>query len=228
MAEASARRTQAQRRQESEEALLHSAARMIAERGVERASLASIGADAGVSRGLPNTHFGSKDALVARLAIRAQDRVRAATAAALERAHQKVEDSSGLDVLRMTVDAYLNLFERPSPDVRALIVMWGATFPSASGLEAMVATTRRSVEQWTRTIQAGQQDGSIRADVDPTATAVVLLGMMRGVAGLLLTDSELVDTKQARHVAQEWITAALSGPESRPGRRGRLGATTAR
>jgi hypothetical protein len=106
--------------------------------------------------------------------------------------------------------------------------MWGATFPSASGLEAMVATTRRSVEQWTRTIQAGQQDGSIRADVDPTATAVVLLGMMRGVAGLLLTDSELVDTKQARHVAQEWITAALSGPESRPGRRGPLGATTAR
>ena len=116
----------------------------------------------------------------------------------------------------MTVDAYLNLFERPSPDVRALIVMWGATFPSASALEAMVAATRRSVEQWTETIHAGQRDGSIRADLDPAATVVVLLGMMRGVAGLLLTDSELVDTEQARHVAQEWITAALSASASRP------------
>jgi AcrR family transcriptional regulator len=198
---------------------LRSAARMIAERGVERASLASIGADAGLSRGLPNTHFGSKDALVARLAIRAQDRVRAATGAELEHAHRRLEDSSALDLLRMTVDAYLKLFEDPSPDVRALIVMWGATFPSASALDAMVETTRGAIEGWVETIEAGQQDGSIRADLNPDATAVVLLGMMRGVAGLLLTDAETVDMEKARQVTQEWITSALSNPAPRPVRR---------
>ena len=73
------RRTQAERRGESEEALLDAAANLIAERGVERASLASIGERAGTSRGLPTHHFGSKDALVARLASRVQDHVAAAS-----------------------------------------------------------------------------------------------------------------------------------------------------
>src|SRR5262245_31645311 len=76
------RRTQVERRHESEEALLDAAADLVAERGVERASLASIGTRAGASRGLPNHHFGSKDALVARLARRAQNRIDDAMVAA--------------------------------------------------------------------------------------------------------------------------------------------------
>ena len=51
------RSTQAERRSRSEEALLDAAAELIAERGVERASLAAIGARAGVSRGLAKHAF---------------------------------------------------------------------------------------------------------------------------------------------------------------------------
>ena len=72
--------TQAERRQKSEQALLDAAAALIAERGVEQTSLARIGESAGTSRGLPTHHFGSKDALVARLARRSQDRVLAGDA----------------------------------------------------------------------------------------------------------------------------------------------------
>ncbi|HXY28870.1 MAG TPA: helix-turn-helix domain-containing protein, partial [Acidimicrobiales bacterium] len=60
------RQSQAERRSRSEDALLDAAAELIAERGIQGASLANIGSRAGLSRGLPNHHFGSKDALVSR------------------------------------------------------------------------------------------------------------------------------------------------------------------
>jgi AcrR family transcriptional regulator len=73
--EVGTRRTQVERRLESERALLGAAAEVIAERGITGASLTVIGERAGTSRGLPTHHFGSKDALVARVAARAQDHV---------------------------------------------------------------------------------------------------------------------------------------------------------
>ena len=78
------RRTQAERRAASEEALLRAAAEIVAERGIERASLARIGERSGASRALSTYHFGSKDTLVARLARDAQDRLGQATLAALD------------------------------------------------------------------------------------------------------------------------------------------------
>jgi AcrR family transcriptional regulator len=201
------RRTQAQRRSRSEEALLDAAAQLIAERGVERASLASIGERAGVSRGLPTHHFGSKDTLVARLAERAQERI----AMVLSEQHSWSDDaSSGLDLVYTTVDAYLGLFHDPGPDVRALLVMWGSTFPACSSVQGMTEAERRSYDGLSEVILIGQEDGSIRSDADPTASAVLLLGMMRGIAALLLTDSKLTDMRRVRRTCRDWITSSLA------------------
>jgi AcrR family transcriptional regulator len=205
MVTAEARRTQAERRSRSEEALLDAAAELIAERGVERASLASIGERAGVSRGLPTHHFGAKTTLVARLAERTQEQI---AEFMLERRGPRT-DITGLDVVYNTVDAYLELFQHPSPDIRALLVMWGSTFSSSSSVEGMADAERRSYEGLAEVIAAGQNDGSIRADVDPTAVAVLLLGMKRGTAALLLTDSDLTDMRRVRATCRNWITAAL-------------------
>jgi AcrR family transcriptional regulator len=203
-------RTQAQRRAESEAALLDAAAELIAERGIDRASLGSIGERAGSSRGLPTHHFGSKDALVARVARRAQDRVRSETAAALEQRQLDRDDVSTLEVLRITVDTYLDLYENASAEARALIVMWGATFPSDAAVEGMHDAQQDAYTGWADTIRAGQQDGSIRQDVDPAAAAVVLIGLMRGVAALLLTDSDLADMADVRSTCDQWVTQALA------------------
>ena len=67
--------------------------------------------------------------------------------------------------------------------------MWGATFPSQASIDGMVEAEQRSYDGWADLIRRGQDDGSIRRDLDPTALAVVLFGMMRGVAALLLTES---------------------------------------
>lgn len=206
MVTAGERRTQAERRSRSEEALLDAAAELIAERGVERASLASIGQRAGVSRGLPTHHFGAKDTLVARLAERAQERI---AAFMLER-QPPLAQVTGLDVVYNTVDSYLDLFQHPSPDVRALLVMWGSTFPSSSSVEGMVDAERRGYEGLSEVIASGQGDGSIRPDADPTASAVLLLGMMRGIAALLLTDSALTDMRRVRRTCRDWVTMSLA------------------
>jgi AcrR family transcriptional regulator len=217
------RRTQSERRSRSEEALLDAAAELIAERGVNGASLARIGGRAGVSRGLPAHHFGSKDTLVARLARRAQDRITSAMLATLEKQARKVEELSGLEIVYLTVDGYLELFEHPQNSERALLVMWGSTFPSLSSVEGMVEAERRSYDGLSEVIAAGQRDGSIRADVDPTAAAVLLLGMMRGVAALLLTDSALTDMGRVRNTCSEWIDHALAAPAAARGNGGQPG-----
>lgn len=204
------RRTQVERRNDSEEALLEAAAELVAERGVERASLARIGERAGTSRGLPTHHFGSKDALVARLARRSQDQIDDAAHAAVASSGQDIENVHGLDLLRTTVDTYLERFEHPTSDDRALIVMWGATFPAEASVEGMLEAHRRSLVGWAGLIERGQTDGSIRADLHPESHAVLLQGLVRGVAAVLLTDAALTERGRVREACQTWITAALA------------------
>ena len=68
-AEAPQRRTQAERRNGSEDALLAAAAELIAERGIDRSTLAGIGERAGTSRGLPTHYFIGRDGKIRDLAI---------------------------------------------------------------------------------------------------------------------------------------------------------------
>ena len=190
--------------------MLEAATEVVAERGVQSASLASIGARAGVSRGLPTHHFGSKDALVTQLAGRAQTRIRLAIFEARRRLAGRQSELSALDEILVGVDTYLELFEDPGPDQRALLVMWGSTFPSNASVEGMADAERRSYEGLSQLIVAGQDDGSVRTDVDPTASAVLLHGLMRGVAALFLNDGGPADMRTVRMTCREWIASALA------------------
>lgn len=216
------RRSQVERRTASEEALLGAAADLIAEYGVGRASLARIGARAGASSGLPIHYFGSKDALIARVAQRGQARIMTAIEAALEGARRTIQDASGLELVRITVDTYLELFEQPSAAEQALIVMWGATFPADASIDGMPEADRHSYDGWVTLIERGQADGSIRTDVDPAAASVLLLGLTRGVAAVLLTESDLAGRSRVRATCDTWITAALAAASTSTSRsRGR-------
>ena len=204
------RRSQAERRSRSEDALLEAAAEIVAERGVRGASLASIGGRAGVSRGLPAHHFGSKDALVAQLAQRAQDRIEQAILEMRRRHAQGAGTTNALNEIISGVDVYLEMFEHPGPEQRALLVMWGSTFPSDASVAGMADAERRSYEGLSGLIASGKDDGSVRADVDPVASAVLLHGLMRGVAALFLPDPGPADMRAVRRTCREWIAAALA------------------
>jgi AcrR family transcriptional regulator len=202
-------RTQAERRSRSEEAILDAAAAVIAERGIDRASLTSIGTRAGLSRALPAHHFGSKDAMVDRLAERAQERLSEAMVDALVESEVDRDEASALEVLRFMVDAYLEIFIDPTPDDVALVALWGAVIPAEASVAGLVDADRRAVAGWAAMIERGHQDGSIRSDADPMAAGVALFALTRGIAALLLIDPELVDLPSVRRTCDDWISTAL-------------------
>jgi AcrR family transcriptional regulator len=216
-----ARRTQAERRATSEAALLSAAAELIAERGIERTSLRSIGDRAGVSRAMPAYHFGSKDALIDRLAQRGHERTMAAAFDALDGGPRGTGTLSKFEELRVTIETFLEVFARAeAPEERAVVVMWGATFPSEARLDAMVESDRETHGLLAGHIRAGQVEGSIRSDLDADSAAVMVMGMARGVAAFSLTHIDIADTEQVRTACGDAIVGALA-PRPQPARPGR-------
>lgn len=206
------RRTQAARRASSEAALLAAAAEVIAESGPDAASLRSIGERAGVSRATPGYFFGSKDALLGRLALRAGEETLGATAAAVARGDGDLADLSRLDALAAAVTTYLaRLAEGAAPEERALLVLWGAALPSERPLPAVVHVDDGTARALAQMVEAGQAEGSIRPDIEPMAAAIVAMGLARGVAAMTLLHPDLVATTGVQELCREALMRLL-GP----------------
>lgn len=206
----SPRRTQTERRSASESALLDAAAALVARRGLARASLADIAEAAGASRSLPAHHFGSKDVLLARLAERAQRQLTAAMEGGVTEEERAAAAHDGLGLVRLSVSRYLDVFHNPDAYHRTLITMWGSMIPEDVTVPGIADAERRAVDGWAAAVRTGQEDGSIRGEVEPAATAALLLAMTRGVASVLLIDPGLIDLPRVRETCDAWIVAALS------------------
>lgn len=191
------RRTQAERRSESEQALLDAAIHLFAARGIDQTSLAEIGEEAGYSRGLVNHHFGSKAALVERLAERSQRHFAASLA-------------TGNSVTAFA-DAYLTAVLTATAEMRAFFVMWGAALPSDGQLRPVFmagdARFRITVETLVR---AGQATGTIASEVDPAGFAVMFVGLVRGIAAQFLVAPDDVDINAARAECARFLRSALA------------------
>lgn len=207
------RRTQAERRAASEDALLQAAAALIVERGFERASLRSIGERAGTSRAMPGYHFGSKEALVARLVQRGSEGTILAAADAVGRAHPDGGPVSTLDVLTEIIGTYLDsLATDGAQEERAVVVMWGASFPTDEPLPAVGESDRQTHHALADFVRAGQDDGSIRVDVDADTAAWWVMGLARGLAGLTLSQPTVAADDAVRGLCRDAIRSALAPP----------------
>jgi AcrR family transcriptional regulator len=205
------RRTQAERRSQAERALLDAAATLFARRGVDQTSLAHVGEHAGYSRGLVNHHFGSKAALVERLAQRSQ----------LDFVNQLAEfDGDELDALVGFARSYLAAICGPSHEARAFFVMWGAALPEEAGLQSVIAARdaqfRFGIESMMR---LGQQKKTINTGIDPGGLATVVVAMLRGIAAQFLIDAKSVDVTAAGAACEQMLRHTLS-PTSAPRGRG--------
>lgn len=204
------RRTQAERSAASEEALLRAAAELITERGLDGASLRSIGARAGTSRAMPSYHFGSKDELIAHLAQRGHELTIGATIEALERASRNAAELTKLDTLQVIIETFLDVVAAPAtPEERAIVVMWGSTFASESRLPALDLSDRETHGALSQHISEGQDEGSIRPDLDASAAAVLIMGMTRGAAAISLAHPDLAEAAELRALCGRSIVAML-------------------
>lgn len=192
------RRTQQQRRDQAESALLNAAAELVVEQGVRALTLARVSERAGYSRGLVTHHFGSKQALIERLAHATQ----AGFVPGLDGL------PPGLDRLLRLIDGYLGALGRVGVWNRVFLLLWAeaATAPELAPIfrerdEAFRADLREDVA-------AGLADGTIRPEVVPDEAAIAIVGQLRGIGLQRLLDPEAVDTDRLRHsVTEQWRRA---------------------
>jgi AcrR family transcriptional regulator len=206
-------RTQEERRHDAEEALLDAAATLFARRGIDQTSLAEVGEEAGYSRGLVNHHFGSKAALVERLATRSQHKFLASLG---EVAHPEETGGRELDALVAIVKAYLGSAGQNIRQTRAFLVMWGAALPEEAALQPIFqaddAEFRRGIETL---VLSGQNSGTIRSTIDPAGAALAIVGLLRGTAAQFLIGPEGIALTSARSACEKFVRQALApGPEA--------------
>ena len=198
------RRTQQERRGQAEAALLGAATELVVEQGVRSLTLARVGERAGYSRGLVTHHFGSKQALLERLALATQ----AGFVPGLDGL------PPGLDRLLRLVEGYLGALGEVGVLNRAFLLLWAeaTTAPELAPIfrerdEAFRADLREDVA-------AGIADGTIRPDLVPDEVAIAVVGQLRGIGLQRLLDPRAVDTERLRRSVSEHWRRALA--RSRP------------
>ena len=167
------RRSQAERREEAETRLLQAAIALVAERGLERVTLADVGEAAGYSRGLPAHYFGSKAGLIVTLA----QRLVGGFGQALERVERH---PPGLERLTGIVRFYLDSARKDPVGAKALLVLLGDGLNNDLVREPLAALNARSVKAFETNLAAAIEKGEARADIDVRAQAILILATLRG------------------------------------------------
>ncbi|MHC1563315.1 TetR family transcriptional regulator C-terminal domain-containing protein [Actinomycetospora sp. C-140] len=192
------RRTQQERRERTETALVAAAAEVVVESGVRALTLARVGERAGYSRGIVTHHFGSKQGLVEALTSSIQGGFVPGLA----------EMPPGPERLLALVDGYLAQLTELGTANRAFLLLWAEAATAAE-----LAATFRERDEGFRAdlredVEAGIAAGTIRADVHAADVAVAVVGQLRGIGMQRLLDPDAVDTERLRRsVTEQWRQA---------------------
>ncbi|MEV6445734.1 TetR/AcrR family transcriptional regulator [Amycolatopsis sp. NPDC051716] len=169
MTDRPARRTQEQRRAETERRVVDAAMALIARSGSRAVTLAEVGEAAGYSRGIVYHHFGSRERLLEAVVDEAQ------------RFDVPVYQGDGLDYLVRIIEAYLRNVVRRTPSARAFLQLWGEAIAADPVLAPLFARRDADFRQLLAdVVRQGVADGSIRPDANPAAAAVLIVALVRG------------------------------------------------
>lgn len=179
------RRTQAERRDESERRLLQAAAELIVDKGVRAATFENIGARAGYSRGLATQKFGSKQGLTEALIAHLQQRLQALLT------ERDFDALPALEAVLTFVDVYLRNLDQDG-ETRAYFTLMAGSIAEQSSLRALFAQVHGGVErQLESLVQRGQAEGSIRPEIDADAAALMVGSLLLGLSTQLLIDPQM-------------------------------------
>ncbi len=181
------RRTQAQRRAESEREILLAAATLFGRQGYTATTLEQIGKKAGYSSALVSLRFGSKEgiaeAIVARLQTRAGSDV-----------FDSEEGVTGLASLNRIFSGYSELIRNAEQWMRALFMLMTDSLGPLNGkIDLFRAGNENFAAAIERAIGEGQEAGEIRTDLDSAGTAFEILAAVRGTTLLWLLDPDKID-----------------------------------
>jgi AcrR family transcriptional regulator len=196
-----ARRTQEQRRAETERRVVEAATGLIARTGSRPVTLAKVGEAAGYSRGIVYHQFGSRERLIEAVLDRAQS------------LDLPEYSGNGLEQLTGIVETYLTTVARRSPTTRAFLQLWLealAADPVVAPLfEERDAGFRRLFSD---AVLRGVSDGSVSAEADPVAAGSVLIALVRGAALQLIATPPVADPVALTAEAVRTVRTAFGAP----------------
>ena len=176
------RRTQAERREDSERGLVRAAISVTAEQGVSAATFEAIGQRGGYSRSLVTRRFGSKQGLIDAVINYLHDRRRVLAA------EHGLDQMSGLDALLADTDLYLRSLSEKG-ELKAYFMMLSFAVADASSLRTAFAAAHEQVRARLRDyVQRGQAEGCVRSDLDADAAALMVGSLQLGLSMQLLVD----------------------------------------
>jgi len=197
------RRSQAERRDEAEQRLLAAAVQLVAERGLERITLADVGLAAGYSRGLPAHYFGGKSGMVVTLAAHLIE--------GFGRALDRVErHGPGLPRLLGTVAFYFDSARKDALRTRALFVLMGDGLSNDLIRDQLGELNARSARTFEINVRAAIDAGEARADIDAKSMGVLILASLRGAVGQWLLAPADIDLSAVRDAFVDALTRSLA------------------
>lgn len=197
------RRTQAERRAESEERLLLAALKLFAEHGYAGTTVADVGTQAGYSRGLVTQRFGSKIGLARAVVDRVAKVFEEDIVPGLEAAPAAL-------ALHAYIDRYIELLEGGSTVYPALLALQAESITYLRELRPALADLNDRVRRYlVDRLEGARADGHIRPDVDVRSTVTAARAMLRGVASKWLIDPERVDVEAAAEAVKSMLSATL-------------------
>ncbi len=190
------RRTQEERREESEQRMLAAGVRLVAQQGIERLTLTDVGRSAGYSRGLPAHHFGSRDQYLKALA--------SYVAIEFDQTLQGVDRLSGLvAVLEITRAVLAQLMADPTRGLATQIVLADPRRERALS-EDLAELRDKTLALLSRHVRQGIEAGEVRQDVIPDHAALLIAA---GICGLI--DSWLAEPRFDIGTAGEQLLALI-------------------
>lgn len=197
------RKTQTERRQESERSLLTAAMEVIAKHGVAAVTFDAVGQLSGLSRGLATQRFGSKakmiEALLSDLHVR-QDAVIQA---------YRLDNLPGLEAVLSYVNQVLGDLVLKS-ESRVYFMLLSSSVGDANDLRPAFRDTHQAVETrlkgW---VAKGQQDGTIRSNLDAGSIATMIGCLIFGTSMQLLVDPTM-DIEPMRKTSLATLGLTLS------------------
>jgi AcrR family transcriptional regulator len=214
-----ARRSNEERRRDSDKRLLDAGLKLVAQKGAVGATLADIGLAAGFSRSLPLERFGSKIQFLIALVERTESWFN-------DWAFADLQGKDGMEGLVARIEAHLRSAMASWDSTSALFLLYFESLTVVPELRPRVAAVGHAYRSALRDlIRQGQAKGEIRPDVDPDIEAMALFGAIRGAIAQWLFEPTTIDLERvARSLAENTRrslgTGAPPGPRRAAERRG--------
>lgn len=154
--------------------MLRAAMAIIAQKGAAGATLAEIGVAAGFSRGLPAERFGTKLALLNALMDFMEGWFH-------QRVQAAISGKAGLDALRARIDAHIDSACASPVATAALYSLFVESLCAIPEMQGRTRALSASFHDGFRShLEQARRRGELRAGVDCSDMAGILVGLLRG------------------------------------------------